>query len=271
MRDGVAAMRTAWVSQVARVKRHLTSRTIRARLTQQPEVIFSDSDLAREADTVSDLIPDAPLPLPRRARVAVVSDDDGLASGLNQLWAAHGRAVTQLSWRTLTQAPERRLRQEFDVVLLCVPWHRLRSQASELADLLRGVVVVSCISEAAPDAEDSTPTETGRESVTELLDRHLPGSRVVGALQLLQAEHLSLAAVGALETDVPVLGDDLEAVDLVSALVDELPGLEAVHAGSLRQAAGVEGLAAMIRQIEADTGELKGVRFGDEGQFRIIP
>jgi hypothetical protein len=48
-----------------------------------------------------------------------------------------------------------------------------------------------------------------------LVARLLPDSRVVGALQQFSAEHVVLASLGTLETDVPVVSDDIEAADLI--------------------------------------------------------
>ena len=66
--------------------------------------------------------------------------------------------------------------------------------------------------------------------VANLVARILPNSRVVGALQQFTAEHLALASLGVLKTDVPVVSDDIEAADLIEGLIDEIRGFDSVYA-----------------------------------------
>jgi hypothetical protein len=47
-----------------------------------------------------------------------------------------------------------------------------------------------------------------------------PDSRVIGALQQFGTGHLTFATLGTFHSDVPVIGDDREASDLVEALID---------------------------------------------------
>jgi predicted dinucleotide-binding enzyme len=78
----------------------------------------------------------------------------------------------------------------------------------------------------------------------------LPNSRVVGALPRFNAEHVALASLGALETDVPVVSDDIEAADLVERLIDEIRGFNSVYAGPLRSSGG----ATFLVRIEGIKG-----------------
>jgi hypothetical protein len=47
-----------------------------------------------------------------------------------------------------------------------------------------------------------------------------PDSRVIGTLQQFGTGHLTFATLGTFHSDVPVIGDDREASDLVEALID---------------------------------------------------
>ena len=73
--------------------------------------------------------------------------------------------------------------------------------------------------------------------VANLVARLLPNSRVVGALQQFTAEHIALGSLGALETDVPVVADDIEAADLTEGLIDEIRGFDSAYPGPLRSSA----------------------------------
>jgi len=101
--------------------------------------------------------------------------------------------------------------------------------------------------------------------VANLVARILPNSRVVGALQQFTAEHLALASVGVLETDVPVVSDDIEAADLIEGLIDEIRGFDSVYAGPLRSSAAIEGLAAVISEVARERGGPVGFRLSQTG------
>lgn len=90
-------------------------------------------------------------------------------------------------------------------------------------------------------------------------------TRPVGALHLVTAAHVTLASVGALTSNVPVVGDDREATDLVEALVDEMPGFSAAYGGRLSGAAAIEGMAAVLREVETTRGHPVGIKIDNNG------
>ena len=116
---------------------------------------------------------------------------------------------------------------------------------------------------AAPNSFFMEPVPDG--GVANLVARILPNSRVVGALQQFTAEHLALGSLGVLETDVPVVSDDIEAADLIEGLIDEIRGFDSVYAGPLRSAAAMEGLAAVISEVARERGGPVGFRLSQTG------
>lgn len=188
----------------------------------------------------------------RGTRVVVLPDGDGdpLAAALGECLAAAG--VAHAVDRGVAGA---------DVVLACLPWRRLRAEAPVLA-LAPDAVLVACTTGLARDADGWWVEDVPGGSVVRMLTDLLPGRRVVGALQLLTAGRLLDAAAGAFTTDVPVTGDDTEAVATVSALVDLLPGLDAVGLGGTRTAGAVEGLAAVVREVADQPGGSGAFRLG---------
>ena len=148
-----------------------------------------------------------------------------------------------------------------DVVLTCLPWRRLRDAAPGIP-LGPDAVLVACTTGLAHDADGWWVEDVPGGSVVGMLSDLLPGRRVVGALQLLTADQLLAAAAWSFATDVPVTGDDPDAVALVSALVDLLPGLDAVGLGGSRTAGAVEGLAAVVREVADPPGGSGALRLG---------
>lgn len=193
--------------------------------------------------------PDAPLPVARLARLAVLGQSP-MASALGDLLTNAGRSVC------LTATPVARglrLAEVADVVFVCLPWEELTEHRAALAEPMRDVVA-------------AIATVPGPASVM----HEWPGTRLVGALQQFTPAHLELAGLGLLHTDAPVIGDDREATDLVEAIVDELPGFSSVYGGALRDAAGIEGLAALVREAENAFGRPVGFRLGNQ-RIRFIP
>ena len=87
----------------------------------------------------------------------------------------------------------------------------------------------------------------------------------MGALQQFNAEHVILASLGTLETDVPVVADDIEAADLVEGLIDEIRGFNSVYVGPLRSSAAIEGIAAVINEAARERGSPVGFRLSRTG------
>ena len=79
--------------------------------------------------------------------------------------------------------------------------------------------------------------DEGRTSPSELLGAHLPQSRVVKAFNAIQAAHIVSAARPSGDPErraIPIAGDDAEAKQVVTDLVDHL-GFDVVDAGPLAE------------------------------------
>ena len=96
----------------------------------------------------------------------------------------------------------------------------------------------------------------GAPSVGELVQRSAPAARVVSALKNVSAELLQDLSHD-LEGDVLICGDDAAARAEVATLVAHLRSLRAVDAGALANARYVEGITALLvnlnRQYRART------------------
>lgn len=208
-------------------------------------------------DDFAPVVPDQPLPLARRARTAIWPASDAISQALARAYTRAGREVTLLDPEL--RASER-LADRFDVIFLTPDWATVRSALTELAATTAGCVVVACSSGVNLDGDGYFIDVVEGGSVVQAVVNALSRSRVVGALQQFSAAHLEAASDGSLESDVPVVSDDREAADLVMGLIDELNGFDSLYAGPIRAAAGVEGLAAIVRTVGLERGRPVGFR-----------
>jgi hypothetical protein len=76
----------------------------------------------------------------------------------------------------------------------------------------------------------------------------LPASDIVGAFHHLPAAQMKDLSSG-LDADVVIFGDNANARDEVAALVNEMPGLTSVVAGTMSLASAVEAFTAVCISI----------------------
>ncbi|MFB9238876.1 NADPH-dependent F420 reductase [Plantactinospora siamensis] len=119
------------------------------------------------------------------------------------------------------------------VVVLAIPFGRRRELP---AALLSGRIVIDTTNHQ-PDRDGPAPElDGGALGSSEVIQRQLPGSRVVKAFNTMRWDHLRDYAheAGALERyGIPVAGDDEPAKRTVMDLVEQL-GFQPVDAGDLR-------------------------------------
>jgi NADPH-dependent F420 reductase len=136
-----------------------------------------------------------------------------------------------------------------DVVIVAVPWDGHGELLASLAGQLAGKVVIDCVNPLGFDNHGAYPLPVAEGSAAGQAAAVLPGSVVVGAFHHVSAVLLLDPAVGSLDQDVLVLGDDREATDLVQALAARLPGTRGVYAGRLRNCGQVEALTANLVSV----------------------
>lgn len=202
-------------------------------------------------------VPNGPLSLPPHVRLALLADASersvALASALQQT----GRRIARHS---LLEVVDRGAPLEADVVVVCAEIEDLVRLAPRLIAALTGTVVVCSMPAEATDYERPSPDESADDSAVARVAAALPMARVVGGLQQFAADHFALLSLGLLQTDAPITADDREAADLVEAIVDELPGVDAFFAGPLRNAPPIEAIAGYLRAVGQATGGPVGFR-----------
>jgi NADPH-dependent F420 reductase len=137
---------------------------------------------------------------------------------------------------------------EADMVVVATPWDGILTTVSALEERLAGKIVVSMANALTRWGRDLVPLLPPTGSVTVAVARAIPRSRVVGAFHHLPAGAWS-DLDHTLDADVMVCSDDRGAAEEVSRLVDRLPGLRGVDAGSLSSALGIEAMTAALLEI----------------------
>ncbi len=121
-----------------------------------------------------------------------------------------------------------------DVVVVTIPLGSYRSVPSEP---LRGKVVIDTMN-YYPDRDGRIPElDESSTTTSELLQAHLPESRVVKAFNNIFYQHLAALPRPSGAPDrsaLPIAGDDAEAMALVTRLLDEI-GYDALDLGPLSE------------------------------------
>jgi NADPH-dependent F420 reductase len=135
-----------------------------------------------------------------------------------------------------------------EVVVIATVWDAAAPTARSVAGKLDGKVVVAMANGLEKQGSEFVAVLPDEGSIAEAIQAAAPGARVVAALQ-----HVPARALGDLDREldsgVLVAGDDDDARTIVLDLVEQIPGLRAFDAGSLRNARGIEAVAAPLLTI----------------------
>jgi NADPH-dependent F420 reductase len=143
-----------------------------------------------------------------------------------------------------------------DIVVLSVPAYYLSDTVEAVADALADAVLVSPAVGMQRDEAGLHYNPPGVGSVTELAAQAAPDDvPVVGAFHNLAAGRLANLDAS-LGWDVPVVGDDDDAKEAVTTVVDEVEGLRPLDAGPLANAGEVESLTALLINLAANNESL---------------
>ena len=138
--------------------------------------------------------------------------------------------------------------QSSDVVFITVPFSAQASVMEPLSGALDGKVVVSTVAPLAFSGGRADMLMVEEGSAAMQAQALLPGSKVVAALQTVSA-HSLLEPVTDIEGDVVICADDDEAKAVVSSLVERIRALRAVDGGALANSRYVEGITALLINI----------------------
>jgi predicted dinucleotide-binding enzyme len=126
-----------------------------------------------------------------------------------------------------------------EVVILAVPWQTMEETLARLGDL-DGTVVVDVSVPYSKERE-----ALGRRSTGEVVQKRVPGARVVKGWNHVFAEYLTAPEVEGIASSVLLAGDDPEAKRIVSALARDM-GFHPADVGPLRQSYHLDRLVSMM-------------------------
>ncbi|MGA2036806.1 MAG: NADPH-dependent F420 reductase [Acidimicrobiales bacterium] len=161
---------------------------------------------------------------------------DALAAELVGRWPGRELAIVGVANSTAAQA---------EIVVAATPWEAAVPTASELAESLRGKVVVSVANVIVKRGREMFALAPPRGSVAAALQAALPDAAVVAA-----CHHLPAGPLGdldaPLDADVLVCSDHPEATETTMAMLGVVEGLRPLDAGSLAAAGAIEAFTAVL-------------------------
>ena len=131
-----------------------------------------------------------------------------------------------------------------DLVIVATPWDSAIPTVRSLCEPLKGKVVVSMANALVKEGREMLALMPPRGSVAAAVQAAVPDSLVAAAFHHLPASEMENLESG-LEADVLVCSDHREATLATSGLIELMPGLRPLDAGSLSQAAAIEAFTAV--------------------------
>ncbi len=131
-----------------------------------------------------------------------------------------------------------------DLVIVATPWDSAIATVRSLQEPLTGKVVVSMANALVKEGREMLALIPPRGSVAAAVQAALPESLVSAAFHHLPASEMENLESG-LEADVLVCSDHRDATLATMGLIELMPGLRPLDAGSLSQAAAIEAFTAV--------------------------
>jgi NADPH-dependent F420 reductase len=200
-------------------------------------------------------------------RIAVIGGTGPQGKGLAYRFARHGHAVvlgSRSAQRAEGAAAEIRERvpeadvsgaenadavAAADVVLLSVPYDGHDELVDDLAPVLEGKTVISCVNPLGFDKQGPYGLDVAGGSAAESAAAIAKEATVVGAFHHVSAVSLWGDAEFLDHEDVLVCGDDPDAKQVAIELARSVTGRDGVDAGRLRLARQLEPLTAVLISI----------------------
>lgn len=135
-----------------------------------------------------------------------------------------------------------------ELVVIATPWEAAAATAASVGPQLEGKVVVSMANALTRMGDEFEPLVPPRGSVAAHVQTAVPHSLVAAAFHHLPAKALSQLD-RPMEGDVLICSDHPGAYEATARLVDLIPGLRPLNAGSLSNAAPIEAITAVLLQL----------------------
>ena len=207
--------------------------------------------------------------------IAVIGGTGPQGTGLAYRWARHGHAVivgSRAEDRAEQAAAEIRARvadanvrgaenaaaaAAADVVVLAVPYDGHDDLVKDLAAVLAGKTVISCVNPLGFDKQGPYGLDVPGGSAAETAAALVPEATVVGAFHHVSAVSLWGDEEYLDHEDVLVCGDDRDAKQIAIGLARAVTGRDGVDGGALRLARQLE-LIRLMGHLDINVVDAKG-------------
>lgn len=135
-----------------------------------------------------------------------------------------------------------------ELLVIATPWDSAASTVQENAAALSGKIVISMANALVRVAGEFQPLLPPRGSVAAHIQAAIPLSRVVAAFHHLPAKELGHIGLP-IDSDVLICSDDRDAIQIVSDIVERIPGCRPLDAGLLSNAMAIEAFTAVLLQL----------------------
>lgn len=140
------------------------------------------------------------------------------------------------------------LAAEAEVVVVATPWEAAAATAASVSPQLEGKVVISMANALTRMGDEFEPLVPPRGSVAAHVQSAIPRSFVAAAFHHLPAKALAQLD-RPVESDVLICSDHASAYEATARLVDLVPDLRPLNAGSLANASSIEAITAVLLQL----------------------
>jgi len=135
-----------------------------------------------------------------------------------------------------------------ELLVIATPWDSAATTVQENAASLSGKLVISMANALVRVAGEFQPLLPPRGSVAAHIQAAIPLSRVVATFHHLPAKELGHIGQP-IDSDVLICSDDREAIQIVSEIVERIPGCRPLDAGLLSNAMAIEAFTAVLLQL----------------------
>ncbi len=156
--------------------------------------------------------------------------------------------VSALAGKTVAGATNQNAAHDADLIVVTVPYSGLADTLSNLVEAVADKILVSAVVPLQFSKGRVSMLRLDDGSAAEEAQRLLPEAKVVGAFHNLSASHL-LDLSHDLDGDVLVCGDNPAAVQEVKELGETIRQLRGVNAGPLSSSHFIEGVTALLLNI----------------------
>ncbi len=135
-----------------------------------------------------------------------------------------------------------------ELVVIATPWDAAAITARSVASHLDGKVVITMANALDRVGHEFIPLIPPRGSVAASVQAAVRGCRVAAAFQHVPAKELGDIS-GPVDSDVMICSDHSSATEVVTGIVNSIPGFRGLDCGELSNATAIEAFTAVLLQL----------------------